>query len=58
MTPGPGWTQRAIEFPFYTLVEDSAPGEPAGPILPTANSPSGVTEVCWVAAAAAFRIAR
>lgn len=58
MTPGAGWTERATEFPFYTLVEDNVPGAPAGPVVPTANLPTGINEACWVAAAAAFRIAR
>ena len=54
MTPGAGWNERAIELPFYSLVEDNAPGKPPGPLEPNASLPVGRVDDCWVGTAAAF----
>jgi len=57
MMPGAGWTPRAWDSGFYSMLEDNAPtGAPAGTIEPDAALPTSVNDMCWVGVAAAFRM--
>jgi hypothetical protein len=53
MVPGSGYTAIARDTPFYSMLEESM-GTP-GPIAPDATLPSGISDDCWVATAAAFQ---
>jgi hypothetical protein len=58
MTTGPGFSVVDNDTTFFSMFEDDLPsGFGPGAIVPTANEPGGTPSDCWVAAAAAFRVA-
>jgi hypothetical protein len=50
---GTGFTARAQDPPYLAMIEDSI--GPAGIYAPTATLPSGTSDPCWIATAAAFK---
>ena len=58
MLAGNGFIARAVNIPFNSMVEDNAPaGTDMGTYQATALLPPAISDACWIATAAAFRIA-
>lgn len=55
MTPGTGYTARARDTDFYTLLQDDAPGRGPGVRDVTAALPAGANDACWGALAIALK---
>ena len=55
MSAGAGFTPRAMDNGFISMVEDDAPGIGPGTINPTATLPSSTKTQSWAATAAAFK---
>lgn len=55
MAPGAGFTARARDPDFYSMVEDNLPGVAPGSHSVTASLPAGQSDACWTGAAVAFK---